>query len=65
MFSHEERLKAIQLFLKYDCFYAATFRKFGYPSIGALRQWYKEYLVSGKLHQEYRKKTKYTEHQKK
>ncbi|TQA65910.1 integrase, partial [Enterococcus faecalis] len=24
MFSHEERVKAIQLFLKYDCSYAAT-----------------------------------------
>ena len=47
MFSHEERVKAIQLFLKYDCSYAATIRKLGYPSVGALRQWYKEYLVSG------------------
>ena len=41
MFSHEERVKAIQLFLKYDCSYAATIRKLGYPSVGALRQWYK------------------------
>ncbi len=24
MFSHEERVKAIQLFLKYDCSYTAT-----------------------------------------
>lgn len=55
MFSHEERVKAIQLFLKYDCSYAATIRKLGYPSVGALRQWYKEYLVSGELHQELRR----------
>lgn len=64
MFSHEERVKAIQLFLKYDCSYAATVRKLGYPSVGALRQWYKEYLVSGKLHQEHRKKSKYSKEQK-
>lgn len=43
MFSHEERVKAIQLFLKYDCSYTATIRELGYPSMGALRQWYKEY----------------------
>ncbi|OTO50224.1 hypothetical protein A5814_002872 [Enterococcus faecium] len=47
MFSHEERVKAIQLFLKYDCSYAANIRKLGYPSVGALHQWYKEYLVPG------------------
>lgn len=64
MFSHEERVKAIQLFLKYDCFYAATIRELGYPSVGALRQWYKEYLESGELHQEHRKKTNYSEEQK-
>ena len=59
MFSHEERIKAIQLFLKYDCSYAATIRELGYPSVSALRQWYKEYLVSGELHQEHRRKSKY------
>ena len=42
MFSHEERVKAIQLFLKYDCSYASTIHELGYPSVGALRKWYKE-----------------------
>ncbi len=64
MFSHKERVRAIQLFLKYDCSYAATIRELGYPSIGALRKWYKEYLESGELHQEHRKKSKYSEEQK-
>ena len=50
MFFHEERVKAIQLFLKYDCSYAATIHELGYPSVGALRKWYKEYLISGELH---------------
>ncbi|MGL9903190.1 hypothetical protein IGJ51_000331 [Enterococcus sp. DIV0802c] len=44
MFSHEERIKAIRLFLKYGCSYTATIRELGYPSIGVLRKWYKEYL---------------------
>ncbi len=64
MFSHKERVRAIQLFLKYDCSYAATIRELGYPSIGALRKWYKEYLESGEPHQEHRKKSKYSEEQK-
>ncbi|WP_299516600.1 transposase [uncultured Rummeliibacillus sp.] len=64
MFSHEERVKAIQLFLKYDCSYAATIHELGYPSVGALRKWYKEYLISGELHSDYQKKSKYSEEQK-
>ena len=64
MFSHKERVRAIQLFLKYDCSYAATIRELGYPSIGALRKWYKEYVEAGELHQEHRKKSKYSEEQK-
>lgn len=47
MFSHEERAKEIQLFLKYDFSYTATIRDLVYPSVGALREWYKEYLKSG------------------
>ncbi|MGM8184434.1 IS3 family transposase, partial [Enterococcus italicus] len=64
MFSHEERVKAIQLFLKYDYSYAATIHELGYPSVGALRKWYKEYLISGELHSDYQKKSKYSEEQK-
>lgn len=64
MFSHEERVKTIQLTLKYNCSYAATIRELWYPSVSALRQWYKEYLISGELHHEHRKKSKLSEKQK-
>lgn len=65
MFSHEERIKAIQLFFKYDCSYAATIRDLGYPSVGVLREWYKEYLKSGRIiHNQKIRKNKYTEEQK-
>lgn len=64
MFSQKEREKAIKLFLKYDCSYADTIHKLGYPSVSALRSWYKEYLESGELHQKYHKKQKYSKKQK-
>lgn len=65
MFSHGERVKAIQLFLKYDCSYTATIRDLGYPSVGALREWYRDYLKSGKIsHNQKIRKNKYKEEQK-
>ncbi|WP_411268846.1 hypothetical protein [Enterococcus sp. OL5] len=64
MFSHEERVKAIQLFLKYDCSYTTSIRELDYPSVGALRKWYKKYLITGALHLKHRKKSKYFEEQK-
>ena len=41
--------------IKYHCSYAATIWKLSYPSVGALRQWYNEYLLSVKLHHNHRK----------
>ena len=49
MFSYEERIKAINLLLQYDMSYAAVIRELGYPSRGALMNWYKEYIENGKL----------------
>lgn len=63
MFSYEERIKAVQLFLKYDCSCTATIHELGYPSVSALRKWYKEYLISEELHREHRRKSKYSEKQ--
>lgn len=60
MFSREERIKVIQLFLKNDCSYAAIVQELSYLSFGALHQWYKEYLVSGELYQEHREKATYS-----
>jgi len=63
MFSPKERLKAIELFLKYDCSYAVTVRELGYPSVNALRRWYKEYLDSGTVKLGRRRRSKYSEEQ--
>lgn len=50
MYTYEERKKAVDLYFKYDQALAATTKKLGYPSVGALRQWIREFQSSGKLH---------------
>lgn len=47
MFTHEERERAINLYLQYDCSPSAVIRELGYPSRNILRKWYKEYLKAG------------------
>ena len=44
MYSYEERLKAVQLYIQYDKSYASVFRELGYPpSSHSIKLWYKEY----------------------
>ncbi len=64
MFSKEERLKAVKLFLKYDHSYAVVIHELGYPSVGALRHWYQEYKNTGKLKEKQNRKSKYSTDQK-
>lgn len=47
MYSREEKLQAIKLFIKYDYSPAAVIREFGYPSIPALKGWYRQYRDNG------------------
>jgi transposase-like protein len=49
MFSYEERMKAIQLFIQYDCSPSVVIHELGYPSRGMLYNWYKEYIATGAL----------------
>ena len=44
MYSREERMKAIELYIKYDKSIAAVIHELGYPSRGLLPRWYKAYL---------------------
>lgn len=44
MYSREERMKAIELFIKYDKHTTKTVRELGYPSGDTLVDWYKAYL---------------------
>lgn len=43
MYSYEERVKAVQLLIKYDLCYADTVNELGYPSQRELRRWYEFY----------------------
>lgn len=63
MYSYEERLRAVKLYIKYDHSLSAVIRELGYPSHQALLQWYREYITRGDLHAKCvrrRRRCKYT-----
>ncbi len=43
MYSREERMKAIHLYLKYDYCIAGVIRELGYPNYRTLKKWYAQY----------------------
>ena len=49
MYSYEDRMKAVQLYIKYDMSVATVIRELGYPSRGMLYNWYREFEVDGAL----------------
>ena len=65
MYSYNDRMKAVLLYIKYDFSAADVVYELGYPSRKMLVRWYKEYLESGNLHERYIKQTKYSLEQKK
>ena len=68
MYSYEERLRAVKLYIKYDHSLSAVIRELGYPSHQALLQWYREYITQGDLHAEcvrHRRRCKFTMEQRK
>ena len=44
MYSREKRLKAVELYIKYDKSAADVIRELGYPDRHTLRSWYGKYL---------------------
>lgn len=47
MYLREEKLKAVEPFIKYDKSPASVIRELGYPCRATLYAWYKEYLANG------------------
>ena len=47
MYSREEKLKAVELFVKYDKSPASVIRELGHPCRATLYAWYEEYLANG------------------
>lgn len=46
MYSREEKLRAVELFIKYDKSPTAVIREIGYPCRATLYAWYEEYLAN-------------------
>jgi putative transposase len=66
MYSREQRLKAIELYIQYDMSAIKVRRKLGYPDRRQLYKWYEEYLNekrSGIIEERKKRKPKYTEEQ--
>ena len=49
MYSYEDRMKAVQLYIQYDQNAAAVIRELGYPNRHSLVSWYKEYPLCGRI----------------
>lgn len=64
MFSKADRLKAVQLLIQYDMMYSKVIIELGYPNKMTLREWYREYIEFGDLHDKYNKRYKYSDEEK-
>ena len=64
MYSYEERMRAVQLYIKYEHSLATVMRELGYPSHQALLKWYREFIRDGDLKKKSASNQKYTDEQK-
>ena len=60
MYSYEDRMKAVMLYIKYDFSAADTVRELGYPTRQMLVRWYREYEATGELHRQYKREPRHT-----
>lgn len=49
MYSYEERMRAVALYIKYGMSIATVIRDLGYPSRAMLYNWYKEFQEKGMI----------------
>ena len=63
MYSHEERMKAVNLYIKYGNSAASVVHELGYPNRKMLRLWYLEYEKNGGLHEKFIKHPNYSSEQ--
>ena len=65
MYSYDERLRAVKLYVKFSKRSGATIRQLGYPTKNSLKSWYQEFLGRGDLQAAYmRSKQKFSVEQK-
>ena len=49
MYSYEDKIRAVELYIKLDKRVKATIRQLGYPTKNALKGWYREHELLGIL----------------
>ena len=64
MYSYEDRVKAVELYIKYERSAADTIRELGYPSRKMLRLWHREYIRADGLHRSSHNRSRYSQKQK-
>lgn len=64
MYSYEDRMRAVKLYIQYGKSPAATVQRLGYPSKKNLLRWYRSYAESGDLPKGRRKAERYSAEQK-
>lgn len=64
MYTNEQKMKAVELYVKYNHRATQVTRELGYPHPHLLSRWYKEYLQNGTFRTKYERQNKYTEEQK-
>jgi len=64
MYSYEDRLRAVRLYIKLGKRIGLTIRQLGYPTKNALRSWYREYDQQEDLSDGYTRLPRYSEMQK-
>ena len=64
MYSYEDRLRAVQLYIKLDKRIGLTIRQLGYPTKNALKTWHSEYEQSQELRAGYTRPAKFSQAEK-
>ena len=64
MYTYEQRMAAVSLYIKYGKRAAATIRDLGYPNRHVLIQWYREFEQNGELRKVMVRKPKFSDAQK-
>ena len=64
MYSYEDRLRAVQLYIRLGKRVGLTIRQLGYPTKNALKSWHREYVQRLELPAGYVRQPKYTQAQK-
>lgn len=64
MYSYEDRMKAVRLYIKLGMRVRATIRQLGYPTKNSLKAWHREYEQRRDLAPRYVRKPRYSQAQK-